>query len=42
MRLDTSELLNHGTPNPAHSLDAAMGFSLHIGRHRRGASDVRR
>jgi hypothetical protein len=28
--------------NPAHSLDAAMSFSLHIGRHWRGASDVQR
>ena len=28
--------------NPAHALDAAMSFSLHIGRHRRGAGDVRR
>lgn len=26
--------------NPAHALDAAMSFSLHIGRHWRGASDV--
>jgi hypothetical protein len=26
--------------NPAHALDAAMSFGLHIGRHWRGASDV--
>jgi hypothetical protein len=26
--------------NPAHALDAAMSFSLHIGRYWRGASDV--
>jgi len=29
-------------PNPAHALDAAMSFSLHVGRHWRGASDVHR
>ena len=29
-------------PNPAHALDAAMSFGLHIGRHWRGASDVQR
>jgi hypothetical protein len=29
-------------PNPAHALDAAMSFTLHIGRHWRGASDVHR
>ena len=29
-------------PNPAHALDAAMSFSLHIGYHWRGTSDVRR
>jgi hypothetical protein len=28
--------------NPAHALDAAMSFSLHIGHHWRGASDVHR
>jgi len=28
--------------NPAHALDAAMSFSLHIERHWRGASDVHR
>jgi hypothetical protein len=30
------------SPNPAQALDAAMNFSLHIERHWRGASDVRR
>jgi len=30
------------SPNPAHALDAAMSFSLHIGRHWCGASDVQR
>jgi len=29
-------------PNPAHALDAAMSFGLHIGHHWRGASDVHR
>jgi hypothetical protein len=28
--------------NPAHALDAAMSFSLRVGRCWRGASDVRR
>jgi hypothetical protein len=32
----------HTTHNPAHALDAAMSLSLHVGRHWRGASDVRR
>jgi len=27
--------------NPAHALDAAMSFSLHIGHDRRGASEAR-
>ena len=29
-------------PNAALELDAAMAFSLHIGRHWRGASNVQR
>jgi hypothetical protein len=29
------------TAEPLHALGAAMSFSLHVGRHRRGASDVR-
>jgi hypothetical protein len=28
--------------NPAHALNAAMSFSLHIGHYWRGASDVHR
>jgi hypothetical protein len=28
--------------NKVHSLDAAMSFSLHIGRHQRRASDAQR
>ena len=34
--------LRRSGPNPAHALDAAVNFSLHIGRHWRGASDVDR
>jgi hypothetical protein len=30
------------TTNPAHALDAATSFSLHIGGHWRCASDVHR
>jgi hypothetical protein len=34
-----TQLMAH---NPAHALDAAMSFSLRVGRCWRGASDVRR
>ena len=37
LRLGSSQ--SDGGPDPAHALDAATSFSLHISRHWRGARD---